>query len=94
MSASAANVTLPHTADPQPAATYVEWARTVRLRSAGDDTVEVDVVFRTITETEDGFVRDPMSAVVVTMRLAAPDVGVIGVPVPIPVPTLASVVPE
>ena len=65
-----------------------------RLELGGDDEVEVDVVYRTITETEEGFVRDPISAVVVTMRIGVPDFGVITEPVPIPVPTLGSVAPQ
>lgn len=92
MSPSAASIALPHIADPAPATTYVEWARALGSRSTGEDLVEVDVVFRTISETADGYVRNPMSAAIVTMRVGAHDSGVVGAPVPIPLPTFTAVV--
>lgn len=83
---TASTLLLPHSADPPAPATYVEWARSVDVRDIGDDMVEVDVVYRTITESDSGFVRDPVSAVVVTVRSSSVDAGIVGLPVPIDVP--------
>lgn len=83
---AASNLLLPHTGDTPSPATYVEWARAVEVRGVGDDMVEVDVVYRTITETDAGFARDPVSAVAVTVRFSRTDSGITGLPVPIDVP--------
>ena len=83
---AASDLLLPHSGDSLMRATYVEWARSVGVRDIGGAEVEVDVVYRTITETDEGFVRDPMSAVVVTVRSAVADAGITGLPVPIDVP--------
>jgi hypothetical protein len=83
---AASSLLLPHSGDTPSPATYVEWARSVDVRDIGDALVEVDVVYRTITETDAGFVRDPISAVVVTVRSTEADAGITGLPVPIDVP--------
>jgi hypothetical protein len=77
---------LPHSSEVPLPATYVEWARSVVVRDIGDSQVEVDVVYRTITETGEGFVRDPVSAVAVTVRSGTTDPGIVGLPMPIDVP--------
>ncbi len=82
----ASDLVLPPADDPAVATTYVEWARSVDVRSIGDGSAEVDVVYRTITRNEEGFVRDPVSAVAVTMRMSGSDAGILGLPVPIDVP--------
>ncbi len=85
---SAGNPQLPHSMTPPPAVTYVEWARSTRLRLVGDGGVEVDVVYRTITESEEGFVRNPVRAVTVTMDVGSSDPGISGPPVEIAVPAI------
>ena len=87
---AAASLILPHSADTPLPVMYVEWARSVDVRVVADEVVEVDVVYRTITETDAGFVRDPVSAVVVTVRSSRGDAGITGLPVPIDVPTPGS----
>lgn len=81
---------IPHLADPPPPATYVEWARSIDLRHVGDSEVEVDVLFRTITESSDGFVRNPVEAVTVVLLVDSKDPGIAGPPVEIAVPTVGS----
>jgi hypothetical protein len=79
---------LPHDADPPPPVTYVEWARASGSRLVGEDEAEVDVVFRTITDTGEGFERDPVRAVTVTMLSTPGSAGITGPPQEIPVPDL------
>jgi len=83
---TASTLILPHSSDVPVPATYVEWARSVAVRDIGDATVEVEVVYRTITETDEGFVRDPVSAVMVAVSSDRSDAGITGLPVPIDVP--------
>ena len=83
---TASSLLLPHSSDTPLPAMYVEWARSVDVRDIGDAMFEVDVVYRTITETDTGFIRDPVSAVVVTVRSGQTDAGITGLPVPIDVP--------
>jgi hypothetical protein len=83
---TASGLVMPHSGETSTPATYVEWARSVDVRDIGEDQVEVAVVYRTITETDAGFVRDPVSAVVVTVRTGRTDAGITGLPVPIDVP--------
>jgi hypothetical protein len=58
---------LPHHED-DGAETFVEWARAFAYEYAGEDLVDVSVAFRTVHRGEDGFVRDPVRAVVVGIR--------------------------
>ena len=90
LASTAASLLLPHSDVTVSSTTYVEWARSVEVRDIGDAQVEVDVVYRTITETDAGFVRDPVSAVLVTVRSSQSDAGITGLPVPIDVPTPGS----
>jgi hypothetical protein len=83
---SASDLVMPHSGETSTAATYVEWARSVDVRDIGEEQVEVAVVYRTITETDAGFVRDPVSAVLVTVRSSPTDAGITGLPMPIDVP--------
>jgi hypothetical protein len=83
---SASDLVMPHSGETSTAATYVEWARSVDVRDIGEEQVEVAVVYRTITETDAGFFRDPVSAVLVTVRSSPTDAGITGLPVPIDVP--------
>jgi hypothetical protein len=83
---SASDLVMPHSGETSTPATYVEWARSVDVRDIGEEQVEVAVVYRTITETDAGFFRDPVSAVLVTVRSSPTDAGITGLPVPIDVP--------
>jgi hypothetical protein len=83
---TASGLVMPHSGETSNPATYVEWARSVDVRDIGGEQVEVAVVYRTITETDAGFVRDPVSAVVVTVRSSRTDAGITGLPMPIDVP--------
>jgi hypothetical protein len=83
---SASDLVMPHSGGNSTSATYVEWARSVDVRDIGEEQVEVDVVYSTINETDAGFVRDPVSAVVVTVRSSPTDAGITRLPVPIDVP--------
>jgi hypothetical protein len=83
---SASDLVMPHSGETSTPATYVEWARSVDIRDIGEEQVEVAVVYRTITETDAGFVRDPVSAVLVTVRSSTTDAGITGLPVPIDLP--------
>jgi hypothetical protein len=83
---TASGLVMPHSGETSNPATYVEWARSVDVRDIGEEQVEVAVVYRTITETDAGFVRDPVSAVLVTVRSSQTDAGITGLPVPIDVP--------
>ncbi|MCL1594556.1 MAG: hypothetical protein M3132_09415, partial [Actinomycetia bacterium] len=72
---------------------YVEWARAIALTGSDDVGHEtVDVVFRTISLSDDGFIRDPVAAVSVEVVTGDETAGIFGPPVTIPVPDLG--VPE
>lgn len=55
---------LPHLADDGDEM-FVEWARAFAFERAGENLVEVSVAFRTVHRADDGFIRDPVRAVVV-----------------------------
>ena len=58
--------TLPHEADGEPV-TFVEWAKTVDAQVTADG-IEVTIAYRAIRETEDGFVRDPVETVSLSLE--------------------------
>ncbi|MDK1017797.1 MAG: hypothetical protein QGD89_00095 [Actinomycetota bacterium] len=58
---------LPHTTTPPPPVTFVEWARAYRTEAAPDGRLDVTVAYRAIRETGDGFVREPVRIVVVSL---------------------------
>lgn len=88
LSPLAGTLDLPHDTDPPPPMTYVEWARTAAIRFAGEDEIVVDIIFRTISDQGEGFERDPVRAVTVTMLLTPGSAGIAGPPQEIPVPDL------
>lgn len=53
--------TIPHETDGE-TVTFVEWAKTVDAQVTADS-FEVTIAYRAIRETEDGFVRDPVETV-------------------------------
>ncbi len=55
---------LPHHLD-DAAEMFVEWARAFAFEYSTENIVEVSVAFRTVHRGEDGFIRDPVRAVVV-----------------------------
>lgn len=71
-----------------PEGAYVEWARVTNVKQIDGSSVLVSVIFRTITRTGDGFVRDPVLAVSVVLVTEGDGSGIAGPPVTIPVPTL------
>ncbi len=56
---------LPH--DDVQEASFVEWAKAIASETTPEG-VEVTVAYRAIRETEEGFVRDPVSTVVVELE--------------------------
>ena len=44
---------------------FVEWARAFAFEYSAENLVDVSVAFRTVHRAEDGFIRDPVRAVVV-----------------------------
>jgi hypothetical protein len=55
---------LPHHLDGE-AETFVEWARAFAFEYSTENLVKVSVAFRTVHRSDDGFIRDPVRAVVV-----------------------------
>jgi len=70
---------LPHEAEDLPG-TFVEWAKTIETRSTADGSVEVTVGYRLIRETEDGFVREPVETVAVTIVRSEDSIQVVSLP--------------
>lgn len=66
MSSNLAADSIPHETDGE-SVTFVEWAKTVGSTATGDD-VQVTVLYRAIRETDDGFVRDPVRTVALTLQ--------------------------
>jgi len=66
-----------------PEGVYVEWARATNVAQIDGSSVRVR-----ITRTDDGFVRDPVSAASVVLVTESDRAGVAGPPVTIPVPAL------
>ena len=56
---------IPHETEGEPV-TFVEWAKTVGSEATVDG-IDVTIAFRAIRETEDGFVRDPVRTVLVSL---------------------------
>ncbi|MCL1598473.1 MAG: hypothetical protein M3094_04770, partial [Actinomycetia bacterium] len=88
LSPVAGTIDLPHEADPAPPITYVEWARATDSRRVTEGEFAVDVVYRTITDTGEGFERDAVHAVRVTLLVMPGSAGVAGPPIQIEVPEL------
>jgi hypothetical protein len=78
LSASVALDTLPHDEEGVPV-TWVEWAKTIASEATPDGT-ELTIAYRAIRETDDGFVRDPVATVVVSVVRNGDDVEVVALP--------------
>ena len=57
---------IPHETEGEPV-TFVEWAKTVGSEVTADG-FDVTIAFRAIRETEDGFVRDPVRTVLLSLQ--------------------------
>lgn len=68
---------LPH--ESADAVTFVEWAKSVGLETTADG-VEVTVAYRVIGQTTEGFAREPVGLVMVTLTREGNDVRVIALP--------------
>lgn len=76
---------LPHLADSDDE-TFVEWARAFAFEYPEGDAAQVSVAFRTVHRGEDGFVRDPVRAVIIDVVGWETDPTVDGLPIDIDVP--------
>jgi hypothetical protein len=70
--------TIPHEIDGE-AVTFVEWAKTVDAQATVDG-FEVTIAYRSIRETEDGFVRDPVETVSLSIEKQGSDLTVTALP--------------
>ncbi len=59
--------------------TFVEWAKSVGSETTAEG-IEVTVAYRVITQTDSGFVREPVGMVVVTLNRNGDDVSVVTFP--------------
>jgi hypothetical protein len=75
------DVELPH--DRPGDETFVEWSRTVQLGGGGSEPWEAIVIYRSIRNGGDGFVRDPVRAVAVGLEASSEGLVVTGVPRPV-----------
>jgi len=78
LSASVAPDVLPHDDQGAPV-TWVEWAKTIASEATPDST-ELTIAYRAIRETDDGFVRDPVTTVMVSVVRNGDDVEVVALP--------------
>lgn len=78
LSASVAPDALPHDEQGAPV-TWVEWAKTIAAEATPDAT-ELTIAYRAIRETDDGFVRDPVATVVVSVVRTGDEIQVVGLP--------------
>jgi len=79
LSADIAPASLPHEAEDLPG-TFVEWAKTIEIEYSEDGGIDVTVVYRLIRETDDGFVREPVKAVVIALVRTKDTVEVVSLP--------------
>lgn len=66
--------------------TFVEWARAFAFEYVGESLVDVSVAFRTVHRGEEGFVRDPVRAVMVGISDWETDPTIAGIPIAIDLP--------
>ncbi|MDJ0662950.1 MAG: hypothetical protein QNJ75_00220 [Acidimicrobiia bacterium] len=70
---------------------YVEWARAFAVESVEPGRYRVEVIYRTLTGTEEGYVRQQPGALAVELAI---DVGgsasLVGEPEPVPLPSLSN----
>lgn len=71
---------LPHD-DPDTDVVFVEWARTIKIETISQTTVGVTVAYRSIRQTDEGFVRDPVEMVVVILDISDDSATVTALPI-------------
>lgn len=71
-------VEIPHEAEDEPV-TFVEWAKTVDLEETTDGT-EVTIIYRAIRKAEEGFVRESVRTVVLSLEFQDDQVVVSSLP--------------
>ncbi len=69
---------IPHETDGEPV-TFVEWAKTIDLKATADG-FDVTIAYRAIRETGDGFVRDPVERVDLSLELQGSELVVSSLP--------------
>lgn len=69
---------MPHETEGEPV-TFVEWAKTIRSEVTPNG-VDVTIAYRAIRETNEGFVRDPVATVVVSLVRTGDRVMVVSLP--------------
>ncbi len=80
---------LPNGAEPNGSPTYVEWVAAFSVATPEPGRYLVEVVYRTLVDEGDGFVRRPAAGMVVDLAVDLDgSARLLGVPEPIPVPEL------
>jgi hypothetical protein len=70
---------LPHESEDIPIS-FVEWAKTIETELTEDGQIRVTVVYRAIRETAEGFVRDPVATVILSLVRTGDQVTVVSLP--------------
>lgn len=71
---------LPHD-EPDADVVFVEWAKTVEIETISQTTVGVTIAYRSIRQTDEGFVRNPVETVVVILDISDDSAVVTAVPI-------------
>lgn len=71
---------LPHD-EPDADVVFVEWAKTVEIETISQTTVGVTIAYRSIRQTDEGFVRNPVETVVVILDISDDSAMVTAVPI-------------
>lgn len=71
---------LPHD-EPDADVVFVEWAKTVEIETISQATVGVTIAYRSIRQTDEGFVRNPVETVVVILDISDDSAMVTALPI-------------
>lgn len=71
---------LPHD-EPDAEVVFVEWAKTVEIETISQTTVGVTIAYRSIRQTDEGFVRNPVETVVVILDISDDSAMVTALPI-------------
>lgn len=71
---------LPHN-EPDAELVFVEWAKTVEIETISQTTVGVTIAYRSIRQTDEGFVRNPVETVVVILDISDDSAMVTALPI-------------
>ena len=80
LSADLKSMDLPHD-EPDADVVFVEWAKTVEIETISQTTVGVTIAYRSIRQTDEGFVRNPVETVVVILDISDDSAMVTAVPI-------------